>query len=222
MNNYIHTRIKSRLNRRNGFPSPTGIAGSILTLGALTLSIFSMAFTRQDRTNTIPAEVRAKSQKAAGTFMATLKGVLVQSMAKGIPAAAATCSDTAQTLTKTIASAHGVEMRRISLNARNSQNIPTVQEKVLLLKLDSVRLAGRLTDSTVVWEIIERQGKQYALHIKPIVLNNALCLQCHGKDADIAPETRTVLDKRYPGDKARGYSIGEIRGAVSVMTALVP
>ncbi|TAE32425.1 MAG: DUF3365 domain-containing protein [Candidatus Kapaibacterium sp.] len=149
--------------------------------------------TQQPTTTTIPLETQVAVKKAAATFLTTLRGVLVQSMGQGISVAASVCADTAQTLTQSVAKTHGVELRRISLKARNSANIPTSREEQHLRALEKMHQNGTLTDSTVVWDIIEKNGTPHTLFIRPILLNNALCLNCHGKKSDIAPETASVL-----------------------------
>ena len=44
-----------------------------------------------------------------------------------------------------------------------------------------------------------------------------VCLACHGKD--INPDVASALDAAYPQDQARGYALGDIRGAFSVSKA---
>ena len=41
-----------------------------------------------------------------------------------------------------------------------------------------------------------------------------VCMNCHA--AEIKPETEAALSEKYPLDKARGYSLGQIRGAFSL------
>ena len=46
------------------------------------------------------------------------------------------------------------------------------------------------------------------------------CLGCHGKE--IKPELTAVIDRRYPQDKARGFALGELRGAFTLRRVIVP
>ena len=41
-----------------------------------------------------------------------------------------------------------------------------------------------------------------------------VCLVCHGQD--LAPEVRATLEQYYPDDWATGYSLGQVRGAISL------
>lgn len=49
-------------------------------------------------------------------------------------------------------------------------------------------------------------------YYKPILIQ-PMCLSCHGTAGkEIASELLLVLDSLYPGDKARGYKAGDLRG----------
>jgi hypothetical protein len=58
-------------------------------------------------------------------------------------------------------------------------------------------------------------------YLKPVVAN-AMCLTCHGEKAKIPPAVQAVLAREYPDDHATGFSVGDVRGAVSVRIPLVP
>ena len=62
----------------------------------------------------------------------------------------------------------------------------------------------------------ERQEYRYmrALPVQPI------CLTCHGETDKLKPEVMTKLQKLYPEDKGVGYSVGQIRGAMTIRKAL--
>ena len=40
------------------------------------------------------------------------------------------------------------------------------------------------------------------------------CLACHGKNVE--PSLAAVIDVRYPQDQARGFALGELRGAFTL------
>ena len=48
----------------------------------------------------------------------------------------------------------------------------------------------------------------------------ALCLQCHGAQASLSPAVKEKLSALYPQDKATGYSVGQIRGAMTIRKPL--
>jgi len=43
-----------------------------------------------------------------------------------------------------------------------------------------------------------------------------VCLNCHA--AKLKPEVEAALKENYPLDQARGYNLGQIRGAFSLST----
>jgi len=47
------------------------------------------------------------------------------------------------------------------------------------------------------------------------VPTEGVCLACHGQN--ISPEVQTKLNELYPDDKATGYSLGQVRGAIVVI-----
>jgi hypothetical protein len=47
-----------------------------------------------------------------------------------------------------------------------------------------------------------------------------LCLNCHGAPADLSPAVKARLAERYPNDKATGYAVGQIRGAMTLKRPL--
>ena len=65
-------------------------------------------------------------------------------------------------------------------------------------------------------EAIVGHGKRAADDGEWIVIVNPVCLTCHGRPEDLAPEVRARLQALYPRDQATGYRLGDVRGAVSV------
>jgi hypothetical protein len=43
---------------------------------------------------------------------------------------------------------------------------------------------------------------------------------CHGVSDKITPEVAERLHTLYPADKATGYTVGQIRGAITIRKAL--
>ncbi|MBI3082695.1 MAG: DUF3365 domain-containing protein, partial [Gemmatimonadetes bacterium] len=71
-------------------------------------------------------------------------------------------------------------------------------------------------------EVIRAPDGTYELqYLRPILVDRR-CLACHGDPATFIPEVRAVLAQRYPEDRATGYAVGDLRGAVSVRVPLPP
>jgi hypothetical protein len=66
---------------------------------------------------------------------------------------------------------------------------------------------------------VTEPGGQYYRFMKPIAVQPQ-CLLCHGPLETIPGEIGAVLKKQYPFDEAIGYTVGELRGAVSIKQPL--
>jgi Fe-S cluster biogenesis protein NfuA len=62
---------------------------------------------------------------------------------------------------------------------------------------------------------VNSNGIKTVNYIKPIV-TEGICLSCHGSENTISDNVKQILSKKYPEDKAVGYSIGDLRGIISI------
>ena len=85
------------------------------------------------------------------------------------------------------------------------------EEKVILESLDNLQKNGVVLPPYLV----ERVNKDTYKFYKPLLINKQVCLKCHG-DIDKNQKLSQYLGKTYPHDKATGYSMGDLRGAVVV------
>ena len=153
-------------------------------------------------------------------FMKSLKGVLIkQIQTKGVLQAVSVCSDTAQVLTNNFGLQKGVFIRRVSLRNRNENNYPDDFEKMVLNKFELLKQNNELDDKTEHIETVKDGEYTYVRYLKPILIQ-AECLNCHGNPNDMMTDVKDLIMQKYPRDKAVGYSIGDLRGAVSVKKAL--
>ena len=64
---------------------------------------------------------------------------------------------------------------------------------------------------------VTRESQEVFFYQRPIVLNNALCLRCHGEvGKDISAADYASLKQKYPQDQATGYRQGQAMGAWQV------
>jgi hypothetical protein len=149
-------------------------------------------------------------------FMKSLKGILIREIQSGgLVHAVSVCSDTAQNLTNNFGIQKGVFIRRVSFKNRNANNYPDEFEKKVLNQFELLKQNKELDDKTEYSEIVKEGEYTYLRYLKPIVVQPE-CLNCHGtKDAMIS-DVKNLIADRYPEDKAFGYYIGDLRGAVSV------
>jgi hypothetical protein len=149
-------------------------------------------------------------------FMKDLKGVLIsQIQTNGVLQAVSVCSDTAQVLTNNFGVQKGVYIKRVSLKNRNANNSPDDFEKKVLSKFEMLSQNKELNSETEHAEIVQEGEFKYLRYLKPILVQ-AECLNCHGSETDIMPEVKQLIAQEYSDDKAVGYLVGDLRGAVSL------
>jgi hypothetical protein len=170
--------------------------------------------------NEITEEIKKSLRQDASDFMQSLKTVLVKEMqTNGIVAAVSVCSDTAQALTINYGENKDIYIKRVSFKNRNSGNLPDDFESKGLKQFEELKQAGNLNESSEIFEVFENEGTKSIRYLKPIVIQ-APCLGCHGETENISPDVKAVLNSKYPEDKATGYRLNDLRGAVSVRKTL--
>lgn len=147
-----------------------------------------------------------KQKAAAGELKKTLIGELKAKMSEGPTNAVEFCSKNAMNITDSVAKKHGLNIKRVSEKNRNSKNIADeIDKKALMQFADAISKNKKPQDSIVV------DGRYY----EPM-LTNEMCVVCHGKESDVSKEVKEKIKHVYPNDKAMGYGIGELRGAIVI------
>ena len=124
---------------------------------------------------------------------------------KGAENALEFCNVNAIPLTKQLEDQHNVMIKRVSDKNRNPDNAANETErKYIYFFKEQLALKQKL-------EAKFDNGVFYA----PITTNN-MCLQCHGSEKDIKPETLAKIKSLYPNDKAIGYQENEMRGLMVI------
>jgi len=144
-------------------------------------------------------------------FGGQLKPELKQAIMEGGPAhAISVCAVRAPEIARNLSADTGWYVKRVSLKARNDQTaIPDAWETKVLEQFDKRRAEGESAEKMAFAEIVD--GKFRFMKAQGV---EAICLGCHG--AEIDAETEAALKQKYPQDRARGYTLGQIRGAFSL------
>ena len=85
----------------------------------------------------------------------------------------------------------------------------------MLSKFEMLHQSKELNSETEHAEIVQEGEFKYLRYLKPILVQ-AECLNCHGSETEIMPEVKQLIAQEYSDDKAIGYKIGDLRGAVSL------
>jgi hypothetical protein len=169
------------------------------------------AISAEPATDSLQKTARALAQE----FVGLLKPQLKRALADGGPSnAISVCADVAPGIATSLSTQSGWTVERVSLNSRNaSRAIPDSWEHNVLLEFDRRQRAGEEASSISFGQVV---GGQYrymqAQGVEP------LCLTCHGKG--LADTTVETLQEYYPDDMATGYSLGQVRGAISLSKSL--
>lgn len=159
-----------------------------------------------------------ESRRVAMEFMRTLKGELVRAMKAGGPAKAIPiCRERAPEIARDFSERTGWRVGRTSLRLRNPANAPDPWERAVLERFEARRRAGTPVSQLEHYEVVEQDGRRVFRWMKAIPTGSP-CLTCHGER--IAPDVAGLLDRLYPGDRARGFKVGDIRGAFTIVQPL--
>jgi len=155
----------------------------------------------------MPADLLRATRWAGDSLTATADTLLRRTLARelaagGVARAAAFCQPEQYRLVDSLAQVMEATPRRVSGRPRNPAH---------RADLPAAEMA---TDTT---RTIRRPSQEVFFYQKPIVLNNALCLRCHGEAGKtMAAADYAILQKQYPQDQATGYQLGQVMGAWQV------
>jgi len=156
----------------------------------------------------------ADARKVIKEFATTLKGEMKAGMKAGGPTnAIKVCNLRATHVAIDSSAKSGWDVERTSLKVRNHMNDPDAWEKAVLLKFEERKKAGEDVKKMDFYEVVDRYGEKQFRYMKAIP-TGPICLQCHGEKLDVAVIMR--LNTLYSDDKARGYKLGDIRGAFTL------
>jgi len=120
------------------------------------------------------------------------------------------CSLAASPLTAGMAEKHGVTLKRVTHKARNPASQANETELAVLKSFESALATSTNLPPAFATNLVAGQATFFA----PIVINNELCLKCHGAAGkDISAESLAIIQQHYPLDEATGFKLGQLRGA---------
>ncbi|MBR0566975.1 DUF3365 domain-containing protein [Azoarcus sp. L1K30] len=161
-------------------------------------------------------EARAVATSIPPKLIAVLKDEIAHGGPEG---AIAVCRDKAPQMAKAASAQSGWSIRRVSLKNRNPKAVPDAWERAVLEDFERRAATGEAPETLEAGEVVVDAGKKSYRYMKALP-TQTLCLACHGSDVEISPAVRTKLQALYPDDKATGYALGEIRGAMTIRRPL--
>jgi hypothetical protein len=180
---------------------------------ALLAAVTACAICFPARADDAPDPRLAEARGLVKAFVGEMKPLLVSTVQEQGPAAAIDiCADKAPGIAERLAADSGWSIRRVSLQPRNVDTAtPDAWEREVLAALADKLAAGAETPQLNHAEVVD--GRFRYMQGQPV---EGVCLLCHGTDADISSDVRAALAQRYPDDRATGYGLGDLRGAISL------
>jgi len=167
----------------------------------------------------VDAAAKARAQETMQLLGSTLKGALMGSMKAGGPTAALdVCSQQAGSLTASVAATSGIAVGRSSLRLRNPSNAGPDWVTSWLEALGE-RPAEGVTPAVSTAK--RADGTEVVRVVAPLAVEGP-CVICHGPTDTRDPALQQALAASYPQDKASGYAVGDLRGAVWAEAPVVP
>lgn len=149
------------------------------------------------------------------TFAGTLKKELQSAMKAGGPInALEVCNTKALPITAQVAKDKGAKISRVSLKNRNPINVPNDWQRKILEDFDARAANGEDIVKMGSAMVVDNNGKKQLRFMKALP-TGAVCLSCHGEK--LSDPVQAKLDALYPDDKATGYNLGQVRGAIVVI-----
>lgn len=181
----------------------------------------SSAFAAQTDDKADQVAYLQESRKIAQEFMQRLGGTLKIQLETGTAGTAiSVCKQIAPALAAEYSN-DGRVVTRVSLKPRNKTlGTPDAWERGILEKFDQQRQQAKEATAMDAADIIEDRDGRWFRYLKAIP-TQPMCLQCHGKPDELSSEVKAILAKAYPEDSALGYSVGDVRGAISIKRKLM-
>lgn len=186
---------------------------NIYILPTFILCLFSL----QLQADNLPSE--ADLREEAHTIVKAFGGMLKPKLKEGIQSgglehAVRVCSIEAPQIANRLSAETGWSIKRVSLKSRNrNSGFPDSFERRVLEKFDALQTKGEPPGVLEYSEIVDNKFR----YMKAQAVEG-ICLSCHG--SSVSSDVKKVISEHYREDLATGYSLGEIRGAFSLVKDL--
>lgn len=160
------------------------------------------------------------ARKVASALPPKLLAVLATEIEKSGPEGAiSVCRDKAPQLARAASEESGWAVRRVSLKNRNPKAVPDAWERAVLEDFDRRAAAGEKPVTLEKGEVVSEGGQKTYRYMKALPTMQP-CTSCHGDPATMKPAVIEKLASLYPQDRAVGYKVGDIRGAITLRKPL--
>jgi Protein of unknown function (DUF3365) len=162
-----------------------------------------------------------ETRKAANDLVAQIRGELTKELELSGPMRALiVCKYTVPEISSALSRKTGWRVTRVALRPRNpALGAADAWEQKILLDFERRVEKGEKPEGLEVGEFVTEPGGRYYRYMKALPLG-PVCLACHGPSDKLTPNLKALLEAEYPNDRATGYSVGQVRGAVTIKRPL--
>lgn len=134
----------------------------------------------------------------------------------GIGYAIGYCNEEAMRLMDSMSQVKDVIIKRTSSKLRNPKDMPDDAEKEALSVLMEMYSKGE-----GMHPILKKLDEKTIAYFHPILIDNPVCLNCHGEPGvNLDSTVQKTIKELYPNDNATGYKMGDLRGMWSIRFTL--
>jgi hypothetical protein len=161
-----------------------------------------------------PDKQLVASRALAGQLGFELKTALTAALQDSPESAIAVCNERAPQITAQITPDSDTTVGRTSARIRNPKNVATDWQRAVLNDFQNRVRAGESPFNLEYFATVTNSGVTEQRYMKAIPVE-PLCLTCHGSALSLS--LQQAIKAKYWNDKAVGYKVGDLRGAVYVV-----
>lgn len=162
-----------------------------------------------------------ESRRLADQLVVQVRSELMKSMETSGPLRAIiVCKYTVPEISSALSRRSGARVTRVALGPRNpSLGGADAWERTVLTRFEERVQRGENAATLEHAEIVTEGTQRYFRYMRALPMTTQ-CLGCHGPAEQINPAVKAQLAVEYPHDRAIGYRVGQLRGAVTVKRPL--
>lgn len=162
-----------------------------------------------------------EARKVADQIVQQTQNELTKALeASGPLRAIIVCKYSVPEIASSISRRSGWKVSRVSSRPRNpALGLPDAWEQKVLNDFDARVQRGENFETIEHAEVVREGGTQYFRYMRALPMT-AACTACHGPAEQLSPAVKAQLAVEYPHDRAVGFRVGQVRGAVTVKRPL--
>jgi len=186
----------------------------------LTLLLAGCATSGTESETAQPGQIEESRDVAKALAMQLGGRLKAELSANGPESAVSVCKEIAPQIAASLSKQTGWEVGRVGTRVRNVKTgTPDAWEAKALATFSERMKQGEKPDTMELAEVVTEPSGKYLRYAKAMAVQ-PMCLTCHGPVESIPEGVRARLQAEYPMDKATGYKVGELRGAIVVKRPL--